>query len=88
MTSLDDLGPRRSPGEYPLIPISAGIPEEHQKLIHCVNFNDLDSIRYVCERYPIAAVITEPILQNIGIILPQPGYLKVCALWLPNWDSC
>jgi glutamate-1-semialdehyde 2,1-aminomutase len=76
MTSLEDLGPRRSPGEYPLFPISAGIPEEHQNLVHCVNFNDLASVRYVCERYPIAAVITEPILQNIGIILPQPGYLE------------
>lgn len=76
MTSLDELGPRKSPGEYALSPISAGIPEEHQTLIHCINFNDLDSIRYVCERYPVAAVITEPILQNVGIILPQPGYLN------------
>jgi len=76
MTPLEEVGPRRSPGEYPLSPISAGIPEEHQKLIHCVNFNDLESIRYVCERYPIAAVITEPMLQNIGIICPEPGYLK------------
>lgn len=76
MTPLEEVGPRKSPGEYSLSPISAGIPVEHQKLVHCVNFNDLASIRYVCERYPIAAVITEPILQNIGIILPQPGYLK------------
>jgi glutamate-1-semialdehyde 2,1-aminomutase len=76
MTPLDETGPHQSPGEYRLSPIIAGIPEEHQRLIHCVNFNDLESIRYVCDRYPVAAVITEPILQNIGLVLPQPGYLK------------
>jgi glutamate-1-semialdehyde 2,1-aminomutase len=75
MTPLSRLGPRRSPGEYPFIAISAGIPQLHQQLVHPINFNDLDSVRYVCERHPIAALITEPILQNIGVIKPQPGYL-------------
>jgi glutamate-1-semialdehyde 2,1-aminomutase len=75
MTPLADLGPRVSPGEYAFWPISAGIPLEHQKLVHTVNFNDLDSVRYVCERYDVAALITEPILQNIGVVKPQPGYL-------------
>ncbi len=76
MTPLEQLGPRVSPGEYPFAPISAGIPEEHQRLVHPVNFNDLASVRYVCERYPVAALITEPILQNVGLILPEPGYLE------------
>src|SRR5665213_918689 len=76
MTSLSELGPRLSPGEYPFRAISAGIPPEHQRLVHSVNFNDLDSVRYVCERYPIAALIIEPILQNIGIVKPNPGYLS------------
>jgi glutamate-1-semialdehyde 2,1-aminomutase len=40
-----------------------------------INFNDLDSVRYVCERHPVAALLTEPVLQNIGIVKPQPGYL-------------
>ena len=43
---------------------------------HSVNFNDLDSVRYVCEKYSVAALITEPILQNIGIVKPEPGYLS------------
>ena len=76
MTPLEQLGPRRSPGEYELAPLSAGIPAAHQALLHAINFNDLDSVRYVCERYPVAALITEPILQNIGLIKPQPGYLQ------------
>jgi glutamate-1-semialdehyde 2,1-aminomutase len=76
MTPLEELGPRRSPGEYPYIPISAGVPLAHQELVHPVNFNDLESIEFVCGRYPIAALITEPILQNIGVIPPKPGYLQ------------
>ncbi len=75
MTPLSVLGPRRSPGEYPYHSMSAGVPAEHQKLVHAVNFNDLDSVEYCCRKYPVAALITEPILQNIGVIHPAPGYL-------------
>ncbi len=76
VTPLDKLGPRQSPGEYALDPMSAGIPEAHQQLVHAINFNDLDSVRYVCEKYSVAALITEPILQNIGLVKPLPGYLE------------
>ncbi len=76
MTPLDQLGPRKSPGEYEIHPMSAGIPAVHQALLHAVNFNDLDSVRYVCERHRVAAIITEPILQNIGLVKPLPGFLE------------
>ena len=76
MTPLATLGPRVSPGEYPFCGISAGIPTQHQELVHITNFNDLDSVEWLCQRHPIAALITEPILQNIGIVHPQPGYLE------------
>jgi glutamate-1-semialdehyde 2,1-aminomutase len=33
-------------------------------------------VEWVCERYPIAALLTEPILQNIGVVQPRPGYLS------------
>jgi len=76
MTPLDVVGQRVSPGEYPFIPISAGIPSEHRDLVHPINFNDLESVDYVCQKYPVAALITEPILQNIGIVKPEAGYLQ------------
>jgi glutamate-1-semialdehyde 2,1-aminomutase len=75
MTPLSELGPRRSPGEYPYLSISAGVPENHRALVCPVNFNDLESVAYVCQKHPVAAIITEPILQNIGIVHPKPGYL-------------
>lgn len=76
MTPLSQIGPRVSPGEYPVKPLSAGIPAEQLRRIHVINFNDLESIEYCCQRYPIAALITEPILQNIGIVKPVAGYLE------------
>ena len=75
-TPLAQLGPRRRGDEYPYLPISAGVPQAHQDLVHPVNFNDLESVEAVCRRYPIAGLITEPILQNIGLVKPQPGYLE------------
>ena len=75
ISNLADVGRRVSPGEYPFDPLSAGIPEVQKSHVHIVNFNDLDSMVYVLERYPVACVIIEPILQNVGVIKPQPGYL-------------
>ena len=76
MSPLEAMGKRRVADEYPFLPISAGIPKEHSELVHSVNFNDLDSVEAMCKKYPIAALITEPILQNIGIVRPLPGYLE------------
>lgn len=74
--SLADIGPRVSPGEYPLRPLGAGTTIEQTHFVHAINYNDLDSVRYICRRFPIAALITEPLLQNIGVVKPQPGFLE------------
>jgi glutamate-1-semialdehyde 2,1-aminomutase len=76
LPSKAHIGSRVSPGEYPFISSSAGIPEGVKQKIHCVNFNDLASVEYVLKKYPVACVLTEPVLQNVGVILPQDGYLK------------
>ncbi|MFT3705983.1 MAG: aminotransferase class III-fold pyridoxal phosphate-dependent enzyme [Agriterribacter sp.] len=76
MPSLQQLGERVSPGEYKFIPSSAGIPEGVKARVHCINFNDLASVEYVLKTYPVACLLTEPVLQNVGVILPQQGYLQ------------
>src|SRR5437588_4536736 len=68
MTPLSVVGPRVSPGEYPLAPLSAGIPRGQMADVHVVNFNDLDSVEHVARHRSIAVVLLEPILQNIGIV--------------------
>lgn len=74
MTPRAELGEVRD-GEYPRVPITAGIPPEELVLTHAVPFNDLDAVEQVAKRHPIAALITEPVLQNIGVIKPRAGYL-------------
>ncbi len=76
ISSLADVGERVSPGEYPFDSLSAGIPAQHKALVHVVNYNDIASIEYIIKRYPVAGVLLEPILQNVGIVKPLPGYLE------------
>jgi glutamate-1-semialdehyde 2,1-aminomutase len=82
MTPLAQIGPRLSRGEYPFVPMTAGMPAGVADRVHVLNFNDLDAVEWAFQKYPVACLITEPILQNIGIVKPQPGYLaglrKLC----------
>lgn len=75
MPSLAQVGTRVSRGEYPFVASSAGIPLSVKNLIHVVNFNDLESLELILRKYPVACVLTEPVLQNVGVILPNEGYL-------------
>jgi glutamate-1-semialdehyde 2,1-aminomutase len=75
MPSLKQAGDRIT-GEYPFIPLSAGIPEQTKARVHLINFNDLESAEKILKQYPVACVLTEPVLQNIGVVLPQTGYLQ------------
>ena len=40
-----------------------------------VEFNDIDSLQRELANGDVAAVLMEPALTNIGIVLPEPGYL-------------
>lgn len=76
MSSRRELGDRRISGdEYPLAPITAGIPGAELSLMHAVEFNDLAAVETVAQRHRLACLITEPVLQNIGVVTPAAGYL-------------
>ena len=62
--------------EHALRPISAGMDESTAKGAHAVEFNDPEALANVLSQNQVAAVILEPILQNVGIVKPQPGYLE------------
>jgi glutamate-1-semialdehyde 2,1-aminomutase len=77
MNSPAELGGKQIVGdEYQLLPITAGIPKPERQSVHAVEFNDLDAVRTLTKRYDVAALITEPVLQNIGVVRPRPGYLE------------
>ncbi len=59
-------------------PLSAGsLPEALDQTLICA-FNDLDHVEDTvrAHRGEIAALILEPVLHNIGCVLPQPGFLE------------
>ena len=60
------------------IPGSAGVPEGCTRDTLTATYNDLDSVRALFEANPneIAAVIVEPVGANMGVVLPEPGFLE------------
>ncbi|MFF2018620.1 MULTISPECIES: glutamate-1-semialdehyde 2,1-aminomutase [Paenibacillus] len=60
------------------LPDSPGVPEGVAANTITVPYNDLESVRVAFERFgeEIAAIIVEPIAGNMGVVLPQPGFLE------------
>jgi glutamate-1-semialdehyde 2,1-aminomutase len=60
------------------IPGSAGVPEGAARDTLVVPYNDLAAVEqtFAAHGSDIAAVIIEPIAGNMGLVLPQPGYLQ------------
>ena len=57
---------------------SGGVPDDYAKNTIVAEFNDIDSVNALFEKYrgKIAAVIVEPVAANMGVILPDKGFLK------------
>lgn len=67
---IADAGPEDAP--TPVVPfeVEAGV-------VHVVAYNDLPGLRELLTRHTgdIAAVVMEPVLENISIVVPDEGYL-------------
>lgn len=59
------------------IPDSAGVPADLAKHTYVADFNRLDTVRQIMDGSDdIACVIIEPVMGNMGVILPEDGFLK------------
>ena len=59
------------------IPGSKGVPKEAVKNTLIATYNDLDSVKkHFKEHSDIAGVIIEPVGGNMGVVIPQNGFLK------------
>ncbi len=60
------------------LPASAGVVEAQTRDTLTVQFNDLEAVERAFEanRDAIAAMIVEPVAGNMGLVLPQPGFLQ------------
>lgn len=76
----DELGPRENPVRFA---DSIGIPESVFDDVVLAPWNDLEALENILRRcgHELAAIITEPIMANMGCILPRDGFLeRVCDL--------
>jgi glutamate-1-semialdehyde 2,1-aminomutase len=60
------------------LPDSPGVPEATVRDTLVARYNDADSVQALFTQYPdqIAAVIVEPVAGNMGVVLPEPGFLQ------------
>src|SRR6202163_486195 len=72
----EQLGPKESPTRFP---DSEGIPASVFDNVVLAPWNDLEALECILRRHgrELAAVITEPIMANMGCILPRDGYLQL-----------
>ncbi|AGZ41816.1 transaminase [Actinoplanes friuliensis] len=55
---------------------NVGAPSDVTLTSRVAEFNDLDGLARELAHGDVAAVLMEPALTNIGIVLPEPGYLE------------
>jgi len=71
--SLDVAGPADNPTP---IPATAGITPAVLGETKVIPYNDAAALERALATGDVAAFIVEPVMENIGICLPQPGYLQ------------
>jgi glutamate-1-semialdehyde 2,1-aminomutase len=70
---LDKAGPADAPIA---VPQCAGITASTVADVTVVPYNDADALERALANDDVACFIVEPVLENIGICLPDPGYLE------------
>ncbi|HUY14608.1 MAG TPA: glutamate-1-semialdehyde 2,1-aminomutase [Terriglobia bacterium] len=79
MVSVKPKAPQFGDAEAPTpVPSSAGVPSGTLQNTLVAPFNNLATAEKLFKQYPkeIAAVIVEPIMMNVGICMPDDGYLQ------------
>jgi glutamate-1-semialdehyde 2,1-aminomutase len=69
----DEIGPPDHPNQ---LSYGAGIPQAVVDLTHVVHFNDAANMERLIAEIRPAAVIMEAAMMNLGVVLPEPGYLE------------
>ncbi len=71
------------------IPASRGVPKAFAALTLTIPYNDPAALDRVFRRVgrKIAAVIVEPVVGNMGVILPQPGFLQALRAVTAKYGS-
>jgi len=63
-------------GEGMSRPGNVGSPVDVTETSRVAEFNDIEGLKRQLKHMDVAAVLIEPAMTNIGIVLPEPGYLE------------
>ena len=74
-------------GEGMSRPGNVGSPVDVTETSRVAEFNDLEGLERQLSRGDVAAVLMEPALTNIGIVLPEPGYLEGVRALSRKYDA-
>ncbi len=60
------------------VPDSSGVPASYTENTLVALYNDKESVRELMEKYgeQVAAIIVEPVAANMGVVLPEDGFLE------------
>ena len=74
-------------GEGMSRPGNVGSPVDVTETSRVAEFNDLEGLERQLKNGDVAAVLMEPALTNIGIVLPEPGYLEAVRRLTKQYDA-
>ena len=74
-------------GEGMSRPGNVGSPVDVTETSRVAEFNDLEGLERQLKNGDVAAVLMEPALTNIGIVLPEPGYLEGVRRLTKKYDA-
>jgi glutamate-1-semialdehyde 2,1-aminomutase len=85
--SVDETFLVATPDGPQIRPGNVGPPVDPRETTRVVEFNDAAALERELAHGDVAAVLMEPALTNIGIVLPEPGYLDGVRALTRNYCS-
>ncbi|MEY4634152.1 MAG: hypothetical protein RLZ18_1524, partial [Actinomycetota bacterium] len=70
---VEAAGPANNPTP---VPSTAGVAKSAIVDTIVIPYNDADALERALANNDVAAFIVEPVMENVGICMPQPGYLQ------------
>lgn len=71
------------------VPTSAGVPRGATQDTLVLEFNDADAVADACRIHGdrLAAILLEPVVGNMGLVLPRPGFLQALRELADRWGA-
>jgi glutamate-1-semialdehyde 2,1-aminomutase len=73
---VDDTFVTADDGVVQMVAGLVGEPRDLTKFTKVVEFNDVPALEKALAAEDVACVLAEPVMTNVGMVLPQPGFLE------------